>query len=60
MPKLINIRELSAHISIPVSTIYQWTRKDEIPHVKMPGKSVRFDVAAIEKWLKQRTINVTV
>jgi excisionase family DNA binding protein len=60
MPKLITIRELSAQLGISVSTLYQWTRNEKIPHVKMPNTCVRFDPVAIEKWLKQRTINVTV
>lgn len=58
LPKLLTIKELSEQISIPISTLYKWTHESQIPHIKMPNTSVRFDPAQIEKWLRMRTINV--
>ena len=49
---LMTAQELAAELNVPVSFIYDRTRKngpDEIPHLKL-GKYVRFDRAQIEKW----------
>jgi len=53
MEKLLNIKELSEILNIPVGTIYSWTYMQFIPHYKL-GRSVRFKPSEIEVWLKKR------
>lgn len=57
---LIDIKELSKRLSVSQKTIYKWVAENKIPHVKMPNSSVRFDPAAVDNWIKARTIKVNV
>jgi len=50
-PRLIDINELSQWLSIPRGTIYNLVYQHRIPFLKI-GRSLRFDVAAIEQYLK--------
>lgn len=49
--KLLNIIQLSEVINVKKKTIYDWTHRRLIPHVKM-GRLLRFDPGEIEKWVK--------
>ena len=51
--KLLNPEQVSEFLQVKLSTIYQWTHQDFIPHVKL-GRLVRFDEEEIVKWLSQR------
>lgn len=53
--KLIDIKQLSELLNVKVKTIYDWTHKGEIPHIKF-GHLVRFDLDDIEKWVKTKKI----
>ncbi len=55
MQKLLTPEEVAEYLGVKVSTIYQWTYQEFIPHVKV-GRFVRFRLHAIEKWVEQRSI----
>ena len=48
--KLLTVDELAEMLQVPKSWIYDRTRDDRIPCVRM-GKYVRFEQTAIENWL---------
>ncbi|MFH0812847.1 MAG: helix-turn-helix domain-containing protein [Pseudomonadota bacterium] len=48
---LLTAEELATRLSIPKSWIYDRTRDNTIPHVKV-GKYVRFSLPDILTWLK--------
>jgi excisionase family DNA binding protein len=52
--KLVDISQLSEILSVKKKTIYDWTHKRKIPHVKM-GRLVRFDPNDIERWIKRNS-----
>lgn len=57
MNPLLDIRELASLLNVPVSWIYDRTRKGssvQIPHYKI-GKYVRFDKDEVLKFLKIST-----
>jgi excisionase family DNA binding protein len=49
--ELLDINELSHLLGVPKSWIYERTRQDEIPHIKL-GKYLRFKMSEIREWLK--------
>jgi excisionase family DNA binding protein len=55
MEKLLTIEELSSLLGVEVSTLYIWTHRKTIPFIKL-GKFIRFEEAAIQTWLQQKTI----
>ncbi len=56
MNRLLTAKELAQHLGVPVSFIYDRTRRnspDPIPHIKL-SKYVRFDLVEIDKWIEAR------
>ncbi len=56
MVKILNPEEASKLLQVKLSTIYQWTHQDYIPHYKV-GRFVRFDESEIMNWLKKCQCN---
>ena len=50
--RLLDITQLSEAINVNKKTIYDWTHKKQIPHIKM-GRLLRFDLDDIEKWIRR-------
>lgn len=50
---LLRAEELALLLSVKPSTVYEWARSNFIPHVRLGG-CVRFERAAVEKWLAGR------
>jgi excisionase family DNA binding protein len=48
---LLSPEELATHLNVPKSWIYDRTRDNAIPHVKI-GKYVRFSLPEVLAWLK--------
>lgn len=56
MTELINIKSLSQQVSIPVQTLRKMVMNRQIPYVKFPNRTVRFNVAEVERFIKARTV----
>ena len=56
--KLAKADQIAEMLNVQTSTIYEWARMEYIPHIRLgTGKKkpcIRFSVADIEKWLKDR------
>ena len=50
--RYFTVKEISNYTGIAPTTLYEMSSQRRIPSLKI-GKSVRFDIQAIEKWLKQ-------
>ena len=48
--RFLNVKELAVYLSVSEDTIRNWKKRAEIPFSKF-GRSVRFDMRKIEKWL---------
>jgi len=53
--KLLTVQEIAEYLGVQVSTIYQWTHQEFIPHVKL-GKLVRFKIDTVDKWIKKKSV----
>jgi len=56
MAKILKPLQVSELLQVRLSTIYQWTHQDYIPHYKI-GRFVRFDESEIMSWLKKGQCN---
>ena len=54
---LLTIDELSEWLAIEKSTIYAWTSKKIIPHIKLGKKMLRFRVNEILDWLSEKSVS---
>jgi PTS system nitrogen regulatory IIA component len=50
---LMGVRELSEFLQVDMSTIYIWSRRGQIPAMKV-AKMWRYRRSEIEEWLNQR------
>lgn len=57
MQKLMNVSEVAEYLGVEKSTIYSWTFKKFIPHLKISEKCIKFDVDQIQKWLSKKQFN---
>ncbi|MBL8041978.1 MAG: excisionase family DNA-binding protein [Nitrospira sp.] len=53
--RLISIKEAAAYTGLSIHTVYTMVSQRRIPFVKM-GRLVKFDVALLDTWIKQRTV----
>lgn len=57
-PRLMNIRQLSGYLAMPVATIYTWVCLRRVPAscIVRLGRSLRFDREAVDRWIEERRI----
>jgi excisionase family DNA binding protein len=53
--RLLNVKEAAQYLGLEVDTVYKKSRLRELPSVKV-GRSLRFDVKALERFVEQHTI----
>jgi len=53
---LLNAVEATKLLKISRSTLYRWTSKRKIPHIKAGGR-VLFRPSDLDQWLKDRTVS---
>lgn len=57
--RLMNVKELGAYLSMPVATVYAYVGRGKIPSdcVCRIGRSLKFRVAAVDRWISGETSN---
>jgi len=53
--KLVGYKQAAEFPDVKVGTLYAWVHEHRVPHVRLSGRSVRFDLDELERWAKQRT-----
>jgi excisionase family DNA binding protein len=53
---LINYKKCAELLDVPLSTLYSMVCRKRIPFIRLSGRSVRFDVEEIQRWLDERRI----
>jgi excisionase family DNA binding protein len=56
--KLLDIDDVKALLKVSKATIYAWTSKGIIPHIKPSKGLVRFRESKILAWLEEKSVNV--
>ena len=55
MERLVSIEELSKILGVTKATIYSWTSKNKIPHIKLSRRLLKFRESDILKWIAERS-----
>jgi excisionase family DNA binding protein len=55
--RLLNVREAAQYLGLDVFTVYKKSRLRELPSVKV-GRSLRFDIKALERFVEQHAIEI--
>jgi excisionase family DNA binding protein len=48
---LWSAEDVSAYLGVPVKTLYQWKWRGEGPPVRKVGRHLRYDPAAVKRWV---------
>jgi excisionase family DNA binding protein len=48
---LWTIEDVARYLRLPVQTLYQWRRKNVGPPAKKCGRHLRYDPAAVQRWV---------
>ena len=54
--RLLNKREIADYLGVTIWTIDSWVSCRRIPHLKVGGRLVRFDLSEVLEWLKTQRV----
>lgn len=54
MSGLLTARQVAAVLGVNRETVLRWTRRGELPAIKLPGGAIRYREVDLEAWLEQR------
>lgn len=52
--RLLTARVVADMLDVSTETILRWTRRGELPAIKLPGGAIRFRRDELEAWLEDR------
>lgn len=52
--RLLTAREVAELLGVSTETIVRWTRKGELPAIRLPGGALRYREDDLERWLEER------
>jgi excisionase family DNA binding protein len=57
--RLMNVRELSVYLSMPVTTIYTYVSMGRIPSgcIRRIGRALKFEVSAVDRWVSEQGVS---
>jgi excisionase family DNA binding protein len=51
---LLTAREVADLIGVSAETILRWTRRGELPAIRLPGGAIRYREDDLDGWLEER------
>ena len=51
---LLTARDLAEQLGVSSETVLRWTRRGELPAIRLPGGAVRYREDALDRWLIER------
>ena len=59
MEDIITYEQASQLLNIKVGTLYALVSQNRVPHIRLGRRLVRFDRAALQAWLRGRSVEPT-
>ena len=54
--QLMDYAEAARFLGVPKGTLYAWVNGKQIPHIRLSGRTVRFDRKDLERWLAEHHV----
>jgi excisionase family DNA binding protein len=54
--RLLNVTELSGYLSLPKDSIYTMVSLKKLPGIVHLGRALRFEKAAIDRWVNEQAL----
>jgi excisionase family DNA binding protein len=51
---LLTARAVSDTLGVSPETVLRWTRRGELPAIRLPGGAIRYRADEVESWLTER------
>jgi excisionase family DNA binding protein len=51
---LLTAREVAEILGVSAETILRWTRRGELPAIRLPGGAIRYRESELDGWLEER------
>jgi excisionase family DNA binding protein len=55
---LLTAREVADALGVSAETVLRWTRRCEVPAIRLPGGAIRFRQDQLDRWLTERATPV--
>jgi excisionase family DNA binding protein len=52
--RLLTARELAGLLGVSTETVLRWTRRGDLPAIRLPGGAIRFREDDLDAWLMAR------
>lgn len=52
--RLLTAREVADVLGVSAETVLRWTRRGDLPALRLPGGAIRFREGTLEEWLNAR------
>jgi excisionase family DNA binding protein len=52
--RLLTARHVAELLDVSPETVLRWTRRGELPAIKLPGGAVRYRESELDGWLEER------
>ena len=56
MPELLTARQLAGELDVSSETVLRWTRRGEVPAIRLPSGALRYSRDALDAWLAAHVI----
>jgi excisionase family DNA binding protein len=57
--RLLRAREVAELLGVSTETVLRWTRRGDLPAVRLPGGAIRYRPDELDDWLFARAITAT-
>jgi excisionase family DNA binding protein len=52
--RLVTARQVADRLGVAPRTVLRWTRRGELPAIRLPGGALRYDEHHLDGWLEER------
>ncbi len=52
--RLLTAREVAGLLGVSAETVLRWTRRGDLPAIRLPGGALRYGQTALDKWITDR------
>jgi len=52
--RLLTARDVAERLDVSAETVLRWTRRGELPAIRLPGGAIRYREDELEGWLEER------
>jgi len=52
----LTAEDVADYLGVSIRTVRSWTAAGVIPHIRLPGRLVRFDRSAVDAWVASHAV----